>query len=159
MQHIRRSQRSGRWLVRAGRQSRLEIFRIGVPAPVQFWSAHIIKSITRREFIDGVACAVAAGAVRPPLAWAGDGQYPPALIGFRGSRNEDLKVAHSIRDGASYSMEHYPVAETTDYVVVGAGISGLSSAFFLRQLAPKSHVLILDITMIGPRAAQRIPRR
>jgi spermidine dehydrogenase len=102
--------------------------------------------ITRRDFLNGVAywaaggaAAYAAGAAR---ALADD--YPPALTGFRGSRFEDLRTAHAVRDGAQYASARYPVDESVEYVVIGAGISGLSAAYFLEARAPGARVLILD---------------
>jgi spermidine dehydrogenase len=101
--------------------------------------------ITRRDFIDGVATAIVAGAALP--AWAqsaGATAYPPGLGGMRGSRAQDYAVAHALRDGQKYRLEDYPVSEQVDCLVVGAGIGGLSAAHFLRQKLPQSSVLILD---------------
>jgi len=101
--------------------------------------------ITRREFIDGVLCLVAAGAASGARGADPKGTpYPPELTGFRGSREPDYRIAHAVRDGEAYSMEAYPVSEEVDYVVVGAGIGGLSAAYYLRELAPSAGVLILD---------------
>lgn len=104
------------------------------------------SGITRRDFIDGMACSAVAGAAycsaRAQAATA-DG-YPPDLTGLRGSRNQDLRVAHAVRDGMTYRVERYPVSEEADCVIVGAGIGGLSAAYFLRKLVPNARVLILD---------------
>jgi spermidine dehydrogenase len=54
------------------------------------------SKITRRDFIDGVACSVIAGAVYPNLVrGASSAAYPPALTGFRGSREPDYATAHA----------------------------------------------------------------
>jgi spermidine dehydrogenase len=70
--------------------------------------------------------------------------YPPAKTGMRGSHDGSWEVAHAIRDG-----EIWPDAidekESYDFVVVGAGISGLASAYFFRTFAgANSKILILD---------------
>ena len=106
--------------------------------------------ITRREFIDGVACTVVAASAAGTMPIAAHGEaaapveYPPALEGFRGSRAPDYKVAHAIRDGLRYRIEGQPVDETVDCVVVGAGIGGLSAAYFVRKMKPGTRVLVLD---------------
>ena len=104
------------------------------------------SGITRRDFIDGVACSVIAGSGL--LSRAGragtEADYPPGLTGMRGSRDADLAVGHALRDGAKFNIDDYPVSEEVDFAVVGAGIGGLSSAYFLRKARPAASVLILD---------------
>jgi spermidine dehydrogenase len=108
------------------------------------------SKITRRDFIDGVACSVVAGIAYPNLVHGAStgvdpaGAYPPALTGFRGSREPDYAAAHALRDGAKYRIDDYPVSEEFDRVVVGAGIGGLASAYFVRKARPSSGMLILD---------------
>ncbi|HKN08543.1 MAG TPA: FAD-dependent oxidoreductase [Pseudomonadota bacterium] len=104
------------------------------------------SGITRRDFIDGIACTVVAAAAHSSAhgqAPAAD-DYPPAAQGFRGSRSADYKTAHAVRDGMTYRIDGYPVDESVDYVIVGAGIGGLSAAYYLRQAKPNCRVLILD---------------
>ena len=105
--------------------------------------------ITRRDFIDGIASTVAAGTVlsaswpkgatAAPLA-----PYPPGLHGLRGSRAEDYAAAHAVRDGATFRVADYPVDEEVDCVVIGAGIGGLASAYYVRNALPRARLLILD---------------
>jgi spermidine dehydrogenase len=103
------------------------------------------SKITRRDFIDGVACTVVAGMACPNLVRGASGAaYPPALTGFRGSREPDYATAHALRDGAKYRIDDYPVSEEFDCAVVGAGIGGLSSAYFVHKARPASRILILD---------------
>ena len=103
------------------------------------------SKITRRDFIDGVACSVIAGAIYPNLVrGAPDAPYPPALTGFRGSREPDYAAAHALRDGAKYRIDDYPVSEEIELAVVGAGIGGLSSAYFVSKARPAARILILD---------------
>jgi spermidine dehydrogenase len=103
------------------------------------------SKITRRDFIDGVACSVAAGMAYPNLVrGAPAAAYPPALTGFRGSREADYAVAHALKDGAKYRIDDYAVSEELDCAVVGAGIGGLSSAYFLHKARPSSRILILE---------------
>lgn len=104
------------------------------------------SDITRRDFIDGVACGVIATSVfLPGAGWAATKvEYPPGLTGLRGSRDADLAVGHALRDGAKFNVDDYPVSEEVDFAVVGAGIGGLASAYFLRKARPAARVLILD---------------
>jgi spermidine dehydrogenase len=101
--------------------------------------------ITRRDFLDGIACAIVAGmAPRPAFTLDGSTPYPPARTGYLGSRPQDFAVAHSVRDGQHYALDSRPVTEQYDYIVIGAGIGGLASAHYLRQARPKARILILD---------------
>jgi spermidine dehydrogenase len=103
------------------------------------------EQITRRDFLDGVACTIVAGmAPRPGLALEGDAPYPPARTGYLGSRPQDFAIAHSVRDGQRYALDSKPVTEQYDYIVIGSGIGGLASAHYLRQGRPKARILILD---------------
>lgn len=102
--------------------------------------------ITRRDFIDGVACSVAAG---PLLATASEQSvsktgYPPSLTGMRGSREQDFAAAHAVRDGAKYRTADYPIDEEVECVVIGGGIGGLASAYYVHKALPKTRVLILE---------------
>jgi spermidine dehydrogenase len=114
------------------------------------------RSISRRDFMQGAAIggagllgasllpgAAAAHSLSPAGAQDNAGYYPPSLTGMRGSHPGSFEAAHALRDGMTVSSatlldEHY------DLVVVGAGISGLSSAHFYLQAHPSARVLLLD---------------
>jgi spermidine dehydrogenase len=103
--------------------------------------------ITRREFIDGFACALVAGRAGEALAAAGPDEpvvYPPGRVGYRGSQPQDFAVAHGVRDGRRYQPNSVPVSEQYDLIVIGAGIGGLASAFYLQRARPRARILILD---------------
>jgi spermidine dehydrogenase len=104
------------------------------------------RDITRREFIDGFACAVIA-ARGANVATAGEeamSPYPPGRTGYRGSQPQDFGIAHGVRDGRRYDLSAQPVSEQFDLVVIGAGIGGLSSAHYFAQRRPRARILILD---------------
>src|SRR5579872_2120492 len=126
------------------------------------------EGITRKDFLNGLLCSAGAAMLPVTVARAldmgpdataeeyflsrGIGQsdpryYPPALTGMRGSHPGSFEAGHSLRDGARWddagaaadTGEHY------DLIVVGGGISGLSTAYFFRRLhGPESRILILD---------------
>jgi spermidine dehydrogenase len=109
------------------------------------------RAISRRDFLNGVSLALGASLIAPQDVWAeafagspAAGYYPPRKTGLRGSHDGSWEVAHALRDGKQWSpVEHDP--EMYDLVVVGAGISGLSAAYFFRQHAgPGARILILD---------------
>jgi spermidine dehydrogenase len=101
--------------------------------------------ITRRDFLDGIACAILAGsAPRPAGALEAEAPYPPGRTGYGGSRPQDFAVAHGVRDGKRYDLRSRPVSERYDFIVIGSGIGGLASAHYLRQARPRSRILILD---------------
>ncbi len=125
--------------------------------PSQRESLGLDRKITRRDFLNGAAIAVAGvGAigmdgvlanetgVHPADAQDAPGYYPPLRRGLRGSHPGSFEAAHALRDGqrpgaALDSGEHY------DLIVVGAGISGLSAAHFFRErTGSSSRVLLLD---------------
>jgi spermidine dehydrogenase len=71
--------------------------------------------------------------------------YPPFFRGIRGSHDSAFKYAHQIAfDNRSFKTD-IKLDTEYDLIVVGAGISGLSSAFFyLQKINPKAKILILD---------------
>ncbi len=71
----------------------------------------------------------------------------PAAHGMRGSHPGSFEVAHRLRDGTFWTNAGQPesTGESYDLIVVGGGISGLSSARFFHQAAGKTaRVLILE---------------
>lgn len=115
------------------------------------------RTVTRRDFLNGVSIAVGASlaAGSPWLAAFGipdspfapekdPGYYPPAKTGMRGSHDGSFEVAHELRDGKEWP-DAVADNETYDLVVVGGGISGLAAAYFYRKFAgANSKILILD---------------
>jgi spermidine dehydrogenase len=112
------------------------------------------RRITRRDFMNGAAMAIGA-AVAPHASLLAQekeaqdrsGYDPPAAHGLRGSHPGAFEVAHRLRDGTFWSSAGQPESsgESYDLIVVGGGISGLSSARFFHQAAGKTaRVLILE---------------
>src|SRR6201997_4509023 len=110
------------------------------------------RSISRRDFLDGVAVTIggAAVAMHLPMASAQEmktSSYPPALTGLRGDQDQVFKYAHKLRDGKAWDSLGTPEksGETYDLVVVGAGISGLAAAhFYQKKHGKNSRILLLD---------------
>jgi spermidine dehydrogenase len=107
------------------------------------------RSITRRDFLDGVRIAVTGSIVSYPwLEAAGSpaDYYPPALTGLRGSHPGSFEVAHEMRDGKVFEVgSDGETGETYDLIVVGGGISGLAAALYFRRAAgPSARILVLD---------------
>ena len=102
--------------------------------------------VTRRDFLNGVALAIAAGAAPAQLLarTAPVGPYPPGQTGLRGSHPGSYEVAHALRDGARFDLTRVPLSETHDVVIVGAGLSGLAAAWYWRRRQPSARMLILD---------------
>ena len=115
------------------------------------------RQIPRRDFLNGMSVAIGR-AIVPGGFWSNifasdqksfapekdPGYYPPAKTGMRGSHDGSWEVAHAMRDGEHWTNPARD-AESYDLVVVGAGISGLSAAYFYRQQAgPSTKILILD---------------
>jgi spermidine dehydrogenase len=115
------------------------------------------RSITRRDFLNGVGIAVGTSVVPRSIAWLAFGvpepvfepekdanYYPPAKTGLRGSHDGSWEVAHALREGKEWD-EGISDNESYDLIVVGGGISGLAAAYFFRKSAGRqSRILILD---------------
>ncbi len=117
------------------------------------------RSITRRDFLNGVAIGVGGAALAPWMPGCGVGPdasspssglpaaYPPALTGMRGSHAGSFEAAHTLRDGAFWATAGEPrrTDDIYDLVVVGGGISGLAAAYFFRKrMGPRARILVLD---------------
>ena len=102
-------------------------------------------SITRRDFLNGVALNVAAGLTPLAQLAAQPSRYPPALTGLRGQHDGSFEAAHALaREGRKFAVDGLPIDESYDLVVVGGGISGLAAAWFYRRARPLARILILD---------------
>jgi spermidine dehydrogenase len=113
------------------------------------------RSITRRDFLNGVALSVVGSALAPELVRAAQQEfaperaadyYPPTRVGMRGSHPGSFEVAHQLRDRRQWELSSaVNTGETYDLVIVGGGLSGLSAAyFFIRDVGRSAKVLILD---------------
>jgi spermidine dehydrogenase len=116
------------------------------------------QSITRRDFLNGVALTVGGSLLPaelaralaldlPPGAQQKAGYYPPVLTGLRGSHPGSFEAAHQLKDGAFWKEAGAPEPDdlTYDLVVVGGGISGLASAcVFQKEAGPGARILVLD---------------
>ena len=111
------------------------------------------RSISRRDFLNGAAAITAVTAMPGGVlasnnesAQAGGVGYPPRRTGLRGSHPGSYEVAHQLaRQGRKdWGRVHDAEADVYDLVVVGAGISGLSAAYFYRKEHPDARILILD---------------
>lgn len=107
------------------------------------------KEISRRDFINGMGVALGSSAFSGSIlakdlsAQDSVDYYPPKLMGLRGSHPGSFEAAHLIRDGAKFDT--VPTDEKYDLVVVGAGISGLSAAYFYKEnVNANAKILILD---------------
>src|SRR5262249_61571289 len=89
------------------------------------------------------ALAARAGEATPGLA---TDDYPPARTGLRGQYPGSFEQAHRARDGGYATIsDAVDTGEAYDLVVVGAGISGLSAAYFFRQaVGGDRRILLLD---------------
>lgn len=104
-------------------------------------------TISRRDFLNGAAITIAAGLT--PMQWLQAATlqryYPPALMGLRGSHVGSFEVAHQLGwEKKVFNTDALKVEEEYDLVVVGAGISGLSAAWFYREKHPDARILLLD---------------
>ena len=111
------------------------------------------RPISRRDFLNGAA-AVTALAATPAGALAESYEstaamaagYPPARSGLRGSHPGSYEVAHQLvwQGRQDWGRVHENESGVYDLIVVGAGVSGLSAAYFYRKEHPDARILILD---------------
>lgn len=102
----------------------------------------IDRSINRRDFLNGIAIGIGATLAGSPLQASAISEGE-----FLGQTDQGFAVMHALRDGRFW--ENAAKVETTgehyDLIVVGAGISGLASAFlFLQQAGAGAKILILE---------------
>jgi spermidine dehydrogenase len=116
------------------------------------------RSITRRDFMNGIAVGVGGAVAGSWLAGCGEaktrplgqhaaGYNPSSVTGMRGSHAGSFETGHQVRDGTFWrkagSVSN--TGEVYDLVVVGAGISGLAAAYYFRREAGQNaRILILD---------------
>ncbi len=106
-----------------------------------------MSSLTRRDFLNGVALGVGGALLSPRAVFGEPSSYPPTLTGMRGSPDGSFEVAHALRDGSFWTTAGPPAdtGERYDLVVVGAGISGLAAAWYFSKAAgPSARILVLD---------------
>ncbi len=106
-------------------------------------------SIKRRDFVAGLSVTAGLSSMATPLFGGTSPKspyYPPALTGLRGSHAGSFELAHALALGGKDIAKPSASDEAPyDLVVVGAGISGLASAYYARQqLGPAARILILD---------------
>ena len=125
------------------------------------------REISRRDFLEGslryaAGSAVAAGGLASAGAQAQNkssaatkvgmrrkesySNLPPADVGLRGSHAGSFEIAHELAWEGREDWGAILDEDRTDYdlVVVGAGVSGLATAFFYQQANPDARILILD---------------
>src|SRR3984885_8974720 len=111
------------------------------------------RTITRRDFVNGVSVGAAGAVLLPQWAVAQEfapeqspDYYPPARTGMRGDHPGSFEVAHQLRDSRQVDLSSVThTNETYDLVIVGGGISGLGAAYyFLTNAGRSARVLILD---------------
>ena len=106
-------------------------------------------NITRRDFLNGTQVAIGGSLFMPSQNLFGTSSfslpndyYPPALTGLRGSHDGSWEVMHSKVLGKQWKKSKYE--EKYDLVIVGAGISGLSSAYHYKKTHPQAKILLID---------------
>ncbi len=113
------------------------------------------KDITRRDFINGTQVAIGAAAAgtlvspwmdvfgaEPGNFTLNADYYPPAKNGLRGSHDGSWENMHLRVLGEEWDVQTHE--EEYDLVIVGGGISGLTSAYLYRKTYPDHKILVLD---------------
>ena len=108
-----------------------------------------MKTTSRRDFLQKLfAFGLTLSFYKPTKVLSNPlkpNYYPPSLTGIRGNHNSSYKYAHKIAfENKNFKVDEI-LKEKYDLIVVGAGISGLASAYFYLQYINKNaRILILD---------------
>jgi spermidine dehydrogenase len=107
--------------------------------------------ITRRDFLNGIAIGTGMSLLAPAELFAqvppgaSSVHYPPSLTGMRGNHPGSFEVSHALAWNGQKPAEHRKLDEHYDLVIVGAGVSGLATAWFYRKkMDPDAKILLLD---------------
>ena len=99
------------------------------------------REITRRDFLQGTALAIAT----PALRAAQSPTIPPS--GFQGQDPSSTARGHRVRDGVYRTLpaDLVDTGERYDLVVVGAGLAGLAAAHvYLKERKGRAKILLLE---------------
>ncbi len=108
------------------------------------------RKITRRDFLKGML--VGAGALMLPgcARLGADSEnldaldLPPEKAYFGGNTKWSIEGCHRVRAEEPFSLEGEDTGEVYDLVIVGAGLGGLTAAYFYHQERPDAKILLLD---------------
>jgi spermidine dehydrogenase len=105
-------------------------------------------SISRRDFLNGMALSLGAGSYLSPLELLAKttANYPPALTGLRGNHAGSFEAAHAVSyGGANFTAPLDQTDDNYDLIIAGGGISGLSAALLYQQRSgADKKILVLD---------------
>ena len=114
------------------------------------------KNVTRRDFCNGVIIGTGVNVLSPLNLFgqsdllthelgASISNYPPMLNGMRGSHQGSFEVAHALAWAGQKPSSYKELNEEYDLVIVGAGISGLATAWIYQQkMGQDARILLLD---------------
>ena len=114
------------------------------------------KKITRRDFCNGIAIGTGISLLSPMNLFGKNeftiqnpeqpfSYYPPTLTGMRGSHKGSFEVAHALAWAGEKPAKYEKLDEEYDLVIVGAGISGLATAwFYQKKMGSDARILLLD---------------
>lgn len=110
------------------------------------------RTITRRDFLK--VMMVGAGSLMIPgcASMASDSDpdpvTPPSPSSVRsffgGDTEESFSPCHRVSDGEQFDQGAEDAGEIYDLVIVGAGLGGLTAAYFYHQERPEEKILLLD---------------
>ena len=115
-----------------------------------------MPSITRRDFFNGTALAIASGLTPAVQFAAAPTKYPPSLTGMRGQHPGSFEVAHAF---AREGRRDTGVEERYDLVVVGGESAGLPPPGFIVARSGRMLAFSFSTTstiLVGMRSAMNL---
>jgi len=111
----------------------------------------LFRPITRRDFIKGMTVGAGCLVLHGCSGSTSDPDTPPTPTStpsvhsfFAGDTEESYSACHRVSKGERFDKGAKDTGEVFDLAIVGAGLGGLTAAYFYHQQRPGETILLID---------------